>query len=101
MNYTSFIVKVIKNPEQIFFRDNIFVTQMIVKFIPSKKKTLNIIDNFQISVWGNLSSDKTNFYQIDDYLIIEGYIYVHSNISNTKTKQVEISVLKIYPFLLI
>jgi len=44
------------------------------------------------------------YYQSDDYIIIEGYISL-KNINNDKDlnlldKQIEISVLKLYPLLL-
>ena len=39
------------------------------------------------------------YYKINDSIVIEGYISVRNN-GTTKNKQIEISVFKIYPFLL-
>ena len=99
MNYTSFMVKVIGKPEQSFFDNDISVTEMIAKFYQFRDNSYNIC---KISIWGNLSYDVMQYYQINDYLIVEGYIS-RRNSSFEKyniTTEVEISVFKIYPFAL-
>ena len=50
MNHTSFLVKIIETPEEIFFQDNIFVTKIVGKFVPLRKKTFNTPDILQISI---------------------------------------------------
>jgi len=106
MNYTSFIVKIVKEPEQSFFQNNTVVTEMLVKFIPTRKKNLNIKDTFQISIWENSSYETIKYYQLYDYIVIEGYIslrpsFLSSGQTSQTDKQIEISVFKHYPFLLI
>ena len=99
MNYTSFMVKVIGKPEQSFFDNDISVTEMIAKFYQFRDNSYNIC---KISIWGNLSYDVMQYYQINDYLIVEGYIS-RRNSSFEKyniTTEIEISVFKIYPFAL-
>jgi hypothetical protein len=102
MNYVSFIVKLIGKPEQSFFEDNISVTEIVAKLRQPRKKNVDI--TVQLSVWGNLAYDIVQYYQINDYIIVEGYISLGESFSETDTivrdKQVEISVFKIYPFLL-
>ncbi len=99
MNYTSFMVKVIGKPEQSFFDNDISVTEMIAKFYQFRDNSYNIC---KLSIWGNLSYDVMQYYQINDYLIVEGYIsrrdesFEEYNI----TTEIEISVFKIYPFAL-
>jgi len=100
MNYTSFIVKIVGQPQQSFFPDQTSVTEVLVKFAPIRNnKAINI---FQISICGKLASDVAKYYQKNDYIIIEGYISLRKNLSNNliigSAKQIEISVFKIYPF---
>ena len=106
MNYTSFIVKILKEPEQYFLKNNTVVTRILVKFIDSRTKTLNKKDTFRISIWENLLYETIKYYNPNDYIVIEGYISLRpSLISENKTskidKEIEISVFKHYPFLLV
>jgi single-stranded DNA-binding protein len=105
MNYSSFIVKIIKKPEQRSFKNNISLTELVVQFAQIRKKKSK--DTFRISVWGNLANDVMKYYKINDYILIEGYISIRNPIFNDSelnprkfknNKQIEVSVLKIYPF---
>jgi len=101
MNYVNFIVKIIEKPEQSFFKDDICITEVLVKVSQNKKTQYEI--PFRLSIWGNLGYDVMQYYQINDYIIIEGYLSLRENIfdnSTLKKKQLEVSVFKIYPFLL-
>jgi single-stranded DNA-binding protein len=57
-----------------------------------------------LTFWGNLAIDTANYYKVNDYVLIEGYISVRNRtqLNNivSKSKKVEVTVLKIYPFLL-
>jgi len=103
MNYCTFIVKILKKPEKSYFENDVCVSKLPVKFYQFK----NLSDQYQclnLSFWGNLANDIVEYYQVNDYVIIEGYI--HLNKKNNKTnlnaidKLIEISVFKIYPYLL-
>jgi hypothetical protein len=99
-NYTSGIVKILENPVQtVFNNNNIPITKFRVQF-PQVRK--NIVVN--LVFWGNLGRDVVNYYQINDYILIEGYLSLRDNqITNSRiknSKKVEITVLKVYPFLL-
>nr|AWT38956.1 hypothetical protein ycf41 [Eunotogramma sp.] len=102
MNYASFIVKIIGKPEQSFFEDNTSVIEFPVQFSQIRKQ--NIETTFQVSIWGNLGYDIKHYYQVNDYIVIEGYISLRDFIPDHSNypldKQIEISVFKIYPFLL-
>ena len=105
MNYANFIVKIVKEPEQKFFQKNTVVTKMLVKFVPTRKKFLNVKDTFEISIWENLSNETIKYYRLYDYIFIEGYISLRTNFSiSTQTsqldKRLEISVFKHYPLFL-
>jgi hypothetical protein len=54
--------------------------------------------------WGNLARDVSSYYQINDYIMVEGYLSLNNkhllNKVKQNSKQFEITVLKVYPFLL-
>ena len=101
MNHSILIVKFIAPPKQKFIKDIIPVTEILVKFAPSKsnKKSNDICT---ISVWGNLSYDILRYYNKHKYIVIEGYISIHETIlllqNSQKMKQIKISASNIYPF---
>ena len=96
MNYCCFIAKIINEPISSQFDDNIPLVELSAKFpIVRKTKTIN---TFRVLVWGNLAEDIIKYYNKNDYIVIEGYL---RNISEPGINdQVEISVRKVYPFLL-
>jgi len=67
-----------------------------------EKNNIEII--LQVSAWGKLGYDIMDYYKINDYIIIEGYISLrtsnYDDFSSLLNKQVEISVFKIYPLFL-
>ena len=102
MNYNFFLVKIISKPEQSFFKEDKALTEVMVKYIPISKKS-NCIDTFNLSIWGTLSYDIVKYYNINDYILVEGFISIRDNNFKNKTfardKQIDLSVFKIYPFL--
>jgi hypothetical protein len=102
MNYISLIVKLIGKPKQSFFDDNSSVTEVMAKFSQVQKNREDII--VKLCIWGNLAYDIVQYYQTNDYLIVEGYISLSENdlefSALLNDKHLEISVFKIYPFLL-
>lgn len=106
MNYANFIVKIIEEPKQSFFQTNTVVTKMRVKFVPTRKKKINIKDTFEISIWENLSYGTIKYYRLYDYIFIEGYVSLRTNFpmssqTSQLDKKLEISVFKHYPLFLI
>jgi single-stranded DNA-binding protein len=98
-NLVSGMVKILETPKQKIFNSDIPVTQFRVQF-PQFRSSYVV----HLTFWGNLARDVVNYYKINDYILIEGYISLRNKpISNgmvPKSKKVEITVLKIYPFLL-
>ena len=99
MNYSSFIVKIIQKPKQSFSDNNIPFTEILAKFYQFRHNSYNIC---KLSTWGNLSDDVIKYYQVNDYLIIEGYLSRRKSILKdyNTINEIEISVFKIYPFAL-
>ena len=99
MNYSTFLVKIIEKPRQRCFEKDILAVEMMVKFIPSRpKKSIKV---FKISLWGSSANNVLKSCKVNDLLIIQGYISLRENKNKKvfrKDKEVEISVLKVYPF---
>ena len=99
INYVSGIVKILEDPVQTILVNNISVTKFRVQF-PQVRK--NIIIN--LVFWGNLGRDVANCYKINDYILIDGYLSLRdkkiSNLMSKNLKTVEVTVRKVYPFLL-
>jgi len=102
MNYSTFIVKILKKPEKSYFENDLCVCEIPVKFYQFQHSSFD--QSLTLTFWGNLSNDLVSYYQVNDYVIIEGYIYFKKvdgeNTLNVKDKQIEICVFKIYPYLL-
>ena len=98
-NYISGIVKILETPVQKVFKNNTPVTKFRVQFPQVRNKTI-----IELVFWGNLGRDIGNYYQINDYILIEGYLSLRDQKSKNLTiknkKKIEITVLKVYPFLL-
>ena len=98
-NYIGSIVKILESPNQTFFNNTIPITKFRVQLPQIRKsRIINLI------FWGDLARDVNNYYQINDYIMIEGYLSFNNKNLLTELKQnskkAEITVLKIYPFLL-
>lgn len=98
-NLVGGIVKILEISKQKNFNSDIQVTKFRVQFPQFRQASL-----VHLTFWGNLAVDTANYYKVNDYILIEGYISVRDkkqfkNIVS-KSKKVEITVLKIYPFLL-
>ena len=95
MNYIGGIAKILEMPKQSFLDNDIIITKVRVQ-LPQLRNTQVV----KLTFWGNLASDVNNFYKTNDYVIIEGYISYKNELQLQVPKQIEITVLKIYPFLL-
>lgn len=89
MNYCWFIVRVIKNPIQIYYKQNISATEIVGEF---RQKSLKI-KPLKILFWSN----NKNIDNILKLCKINNYIIVYGQIFTSKDKQIEMSVTKIFP----
>jgi single-stranded DNA-binding protein len=98
-NYIGGIVKILEVPKQKFLNNTTAVTEFRVQ-LPQVRNTTIV----HLIFWGNLARDVATYYKINDYILIEGYLSLRdkrsSNIIAQPSKQIEITVLKLYPFLL-
>ena len=96
MNYSNFIVKVLKKPKQKFLKKKIMLTELHVQFPSTRIKNKNGLSTMDLLIWGNLGQDVLKYYKINDYLLVEGFISLRKKRFNTN-QQIKISVSKIYP----
>ena len=98
-NYIGGVIKILETPKQKVLKNNILVTKFRAQ-IPQLRNTRIVT----LSFWGNLARDVITYYKVNDYLIIEGYLSLrdkkNSNLTLLKSKKIEITVLKVYPFFL-
>jgi single-stranded DNA-binding protein len=98
-NFVGGVVKILETPKQNIINNNILVTSFRVQFPQVRKNCI-----VHLKFWGNLARDVETYYKINDYILIEGYLSLSekqtSNLNGQTPKKIEITVLKIYPFLL-
>jgi single-stranded DNA-binding protein len=96
-NYIGGIVKILETPKQKNLKNNVLVTKFRAQF-PQRRNTRIVTLTF----WGKLARDVATYYKKNDYLLIEGYLSLRNrktlNSKPSKSKKIEITVLKLYPF---
>jgi len=98
-NYFSGIVKVLETPKQHFINKQTLIITFRGEISQNRNNKIILI-----KLWGKLAENVKNFYQKNDYILIEGYISLKNknslHLSNKKSKQIIITVFRIYPILL-
>ena len=90
-NYIIGIAKVLEEPEFKILDDDIYLTTVIVE--------LEEYDNISLNFWGNLAIEVLEQFQIDDFILIEGYISLQEieiSIDYSISEKVILTVLEIY-----
>ena len=99
MNYTSFIVKIIKKPHYTISEKKIPHTEALGKFYQFRKRKISGIDRLcKISIWGKAGSNFIKYYKKNDYLIVEGVLSLRKSEFEDLNliTDLEISVYKFY-----
>jgi hypothetical protein len=94
-NYLGSVVKILEKPVQTVISDKIVRTDFRVQLVQ--------VRNIQIAhlvFWGNLAHDIMNNYQVNDYIMVEGYLSISNKTNNQSVKRqlkkARITVSKIY-----
>ena len=94
-NYVVSVVKILEKPVQTIISDKIVRTNF--------RGQLAQVRNLQIAhfvFWGNSADDILNNYQVNDYIMIEGYLSLPNKTNNQlakrQLKKAQITVLKVY-----
>ena len=93
-NYIISMVKILEKPVQKVLKGNIAITKFRVQLPQIRNNRI-----IYLIFWGNLSHDIVNYYQLNDYIMIEGYL---SSIRKPKNNLIQtsqklyITVTKLY-----
>ena len=87
-NYLASVVKILEKPIKIDINDKVVTTEFRAQLAQVRNsRIVNLV------FWGNLARDVANYYQMNDYILVEGY----SSINLKKNiKVVTINVYKCY-----
>ena len=99
VNNIGVIVKILESPKSKTIKNKISLTKFRAQ-LPQIRQTRVV----EIVAWGNLANDIVKYYNVNDYILIEGYFSLikESSIkSNRKIlKRAKLTILKAYPLLL-
>jgi len=99
MNYVGSIVQILETPKLSSLQNNISRTEFRVKLPQIRNKQSTTI--VRLVFWGDFAYDVANYYRVNDYILIEGYLaYKKEELSNRTLKNLEITVFKVYPLFL-
>jgi len=97
-NYVGSIVKIVEPPSQKVVNKNIVKTEFRVQLPQLRNPSL-----VNLVFWGNLARDIMNYYQVNDYIMIEGYLSFsikpndELKLVKRNIQKAQITVSKIYP----
>jgi hypothetical protein len=98
-NYIAGVVKVLETPRQTITKNNIPVVKFRAQFPQVRNNAM-----VHVTIWGNLGKGIVGYYNVNDCMLIEGYISLRDKLqaseTSSKSKRIEITALRAYPFLL-
>ena len=97
MNYVSCIIQILEIPTIESYNDEIEMIKLRVQLPYVRNKVQSPIIIYLL-IWGDLVYDIVNYYQINDYVLVEGYISISFN-NHDKQQLIMINITKFYPFL--
>jgi len=98
MNYINSIIRILEIPPLRSY-NNVLTIRFKAR-IPCLRNKIEQDSIINCTVWGELAYDLVNYYQINDYVLIEGYISILNN--KDKSKAIipyNLNITKLYPFL--
>ena len=98
-NYIGGIVKILEIPEpRLINNDSLFVTFRVQLAQVQNNRIIHLVS------WGKLAQDILNFYKMNDYILIEGYISLQTPLNFDSnfpiSKSMKVTLLRVYPLLL-
>lgn len=92
-NFIGSVVKILETPKQKSLNNNFLITTFRVQFPQVRENSI-----VSLKFLGNIGKDIISYYKVNDYILIEGYLKLNHQ-SIKKKEKIEITVLKVYPFL--
>lgn len=90
-NYIASVVKILEKPNQRVINDKIVTTEFRAQLAQVRNtRIVNLV------FWGNLARDVINYYNVNDYIMIEGYLSLQDKLKQEKLKKISITVNKLY-----
>jgi hypothetical protein len=96
MNYISCIIQILEIPK-IKLSNNIPMVNFRVQ-VPYTRNKPQFSSIVESTIWGDLAYDVANYYRVNDYALIEGYVSPGNN-SFESQSVIQITIFKLYPFL--
>jgi hypothetical protein len=97
MNYISCIIQILEIPTIESYDNNIEMVKFRIQ-LPYARTKLQSPIVIDATIWGDLVYDVANYYRVNDYALVEGYLSIPTNkINNQGT--ITINITKLYPFL--
>ena len=94
-NYVGSVVKILEKPVQTVISEKIIRTDFRVQLAQVRN-----VQIAHLTLWGNLARDIMNTYQVNDYIMVEGYLSLPNKTNNKlakrQLKKAQITVLKVY-----
>ena len=98
-NYFSGIVKILEIPKQRFTSKQTALITFRAELSQNRKNRIILL-----IFWGNLARKMKDFYKVNDYILVEGYISLRNKrkfkVLKKNSKRITLTVLKVYPILL-
>jgi hypothetical protein len=97
MNYINCIIKILEIPTIESYSDSVKMARFRVQlpYVRNKIQSPIIINSH---VWGDLAQDVINYYRVNDYALVEGYLLTSYDHRNNQ-EGITINISKLYPFL--
>ncbi len=94
-NYIGSVVKILEKPIQKVINEKTIRTEFRAQLV--QVRNIQIVD---LIFWDNLARDIVNTYQVNDYILVEGYLSLPTETNDTFVKRpfkkVQITVLKAF-----
>ena len=95
-NYLGTIVKILEKPTSKVVNNKIVSVEFRAQ-LPQVRRAQII----NLVFWGNLARDVANYYKVNDYIIVEGYLSLRTKVKSKSTKRnlkkAQVTVLRSYP----
>jgi hypothetical protein len=97
MNYISSIIQILEIPTIESYEDNIEMVRFRIQlpYVRNKDHSPIVINS---TIWGDLAHDIANYYKLNDYALIEGYLSIGFDTLNSQ-QEITLNIIKLYPFL--
>ena len=97
MNYVSCIIQILEIPPTELYENKINTIRLRAQ-LPYVRNKIQSPIIIHLVIWGDLVYDIVNYYRINDYALVEGYLSISYDTQN-KQQMITINITKFYPFL--